>query len=64
MQIRERRPVEGDDARIREIVAAAYGVYVERIGRRPAPMNDDYAARIRQRQAFVARITPSSESSC
>jgi hypothetical protein len=63
MQIRERRPVEGDDARIREIVAA-YGVYVERIGRRPAPMNDDYAARIRQRQAFVARITPSSESSC
>lgn len=39
---------------MREIVAAAYGVYVERIGRRPAPMDDDYDERLRDGRLYVA----------
>ena len=34
----------GDVAGIRACVRAAYGIYVERIGREPAPMLADYAA--------------------
>jgi 3'-phosphoadenosine 5'-phosphosulfate sulfotransferase len=38
------RPAEPADARaIAEIVERAYGGYVERIGLRPGPMDDDYA---------------------
>jgi GNAT superfamily N-acetyltransferase len=37
-----------------ELVNRAYTVYVERIGRRPAPMDDDYQARIRDGEVFVA----------
>ena len=37
---------ESDRAAIEVIVAAAYGPYVARIGRKPAPMEDDYAALI------------------
>jgi len=41
------RPAEpGDRDAIEHIVEAAYGIYVERIGRRPAPMDADYAALI------------------
>ena len=35
-----------DAARLREIAHAAYGKYVPRIGRAPAPMSADYAAAI------------------
>jgi ribosomal protein S18 acetylase RimI-like enzyme len=35
-----------DLAAIEAIVAAAYGVYVPRMGRKPGPMLDDYAALI------------------
>src|SRR5204863_6857567 len=35
-----------DREAIERIVEAAYGVYVERIGRRPAPMDADYAGLI------------------
>lgn len=52
MQIRS---AQGPDAvALREIVERAYGVYVERIGRRPAPMDDDYAGKIREGGVFVA----------
>ena len=44
MQIRSAR--ESDAVAIREIVERAYNVYIERIGRRPAPMNDNYAQKI------------------
>jgi GNAT superfamily N-acetyltransferase len=42
-----------DRAAIEAIVQAAYSHYVARIGREPAPMTDDYAARIEARQAHV-----------
>lgn len=40
--------------RLADLVRRAYSIYVERIGRRPAPMDDDYDKRIRDREAFVA----------
>ncbi len=42
--IRSARPE--DQARIVEIVAAAYSPYLARMDRKPVPMLDDYAARI------------------
>jgi ribosomal protein S18 acetylase RimI-like enzyme len=39
---------------LREIVGRAYAVYIERIGRRPAPMDDDYEAKVRHGEVFVA----------
>ena len=45
MEIRKARADEIDA--VREIVDPAYSPYIGRIGRRPAPMDDDYAARIR-----------------
>jgi ribosomal protein S18 acetylase RimI-like enzyme len=42
-----------DRATIEAIVQAAYAHYVPRIGREPAPMTDDYGARIGARQAYV-----------
>lgn len=49
------RAAEPAEARLlEELVDRAYGGYVERIGRRPAPMDDDYAERIRRREVFVA----------
>ena len=41
------RPADiGDREAIERLVEAAYSAYVERIGRRPAPMDADYAALI------------------
>jgi ribosomal protein S18 acetylase RimI-like enzyme len=49
------RPAEATDAaRVAELVDAAYGHYVERIGMLPGPMTDDYAEVIRDRQVTVA----------
>lgn len=48
-----RRAVPDDLPRIREIVDAAYSPYVARMGTRPGPMLDDYAARIRDGEASV-----------
>jgi ribosomal protein S18 acetylase RimI-like enzyme len=39
---------------VAELVAAAYGHYVERLGRPPRPMTDDYEEIIRTRQVTVA----------
>nr|WP_255568636.1 GNAT family N-acetyltransferase [Neoroseomonas alba] len=38
---------------MRDLVRAAYALYVPRIGREPAPMTDDYAARIAAGEAWV-----------
>lgn len=38
---------------IERIVAEAYSPYIARMGRKPGPMLDDYAARVRDREAFV-----------
>lgn len=51
---RIRRAVATDLAGIREIVERAYGPYVQRVGRRPAPMDDDYARKLRSAEVFVA----------
>ncbi len=45
---------EVDLVALRDIVERAYGIYVERIGRRPAPMDDDYLEKLRGGHVFVA----------
>jgi GNAT superfamily N-acetyltransferase len=51
--IRPARPEEAETLRV--LVRAAYAHYVPRLGREPAPMTDDYAARIAQGQAWVMK---------
>lgn len=51
MQPRLARPEEA--ATLRDLVRGAYAKYVPRLGREPAPMTDDYAARIAAGQAWV-----------
>ncbi len=48
------RPDEA--AALLELVDAAYGHYVARMGRKPGPMLDDYPARIAAGQAWVLDI--------
>ena len=53
------RPAQsGDLAAIEEIVERAYGGYVERIGMRPGPMDDDYALRLERGLVWVAVEEP------
>ena len=49
-----RRATSSDVQRIAELVDAAYGHYVERIGTKPGPMTDDYGAVVRKAQVTVA----------
>jgi ribosomal protein S18 acetylase RimI-like enzyme len=51
---RLRPAVPADAERLAELVRAAYGHYVERIGGPPGPMTDDYAAVARYQHATVA----------
>ena len=51
MTIRPARP-ENTEA-VRQIVQAAYGHYVTRLGKPPGPMLDDYSRRIADEQAWV-----------
>lgn len=51
MSLRPARP--GDAATLRALVRAAYAHYVPRMGREPAPMGDDYEARIAAGQAWL-----------
>jgi GNAT superfamily N-acetyltransferase len=48
-----RRARPEDALALRDLVRAAYAKYVPRLGREPAPMKDDYAARIAAGQAWV-----------
>jgi GNAT superfamily N-acetyltransferase len=52
VRIRPAQP--GDEAAIAAIVERAYGVYVERIGMRPGPMDADYAEKVRRDLVHVA----------
>jgi N-acetylglutamate synthase-like GNAT family acetyltransferase len=49
-----RPATETDVAAITDLVDAAYGPYVERIGMRPGPMDEDYREVVRYRQVTVA----------
>ena len=49
--LRLARPEEA--AAVHALVQRAYAPYVPLLGRRPTPMDDDFAARIAQRQAHV-----------
>ena len=48
-----RPAVEGDLGRIEELVSAAYGKYVARIGRKPKPMLANYHAALTEHQLWV-----------
>jgi ribosomal protein S18 acetylase RimI-like enzyme len=49
-----RRATEADAGKVAALVDAAYGHYIERIGRLPGPMSEDYAEVIAKRQVTVA----------
>jgi len=51
--IKIRRAGKEDCAVIEAIVAAAYSVYIERIGKPPGPMLDDYARRVAEGVVWV-----------
>lgn len=51
MTIRLARPE--DVEAVRQIVRAAYGQYVARLGKPPGPMLDDYGQRVANEQAWV-----------
>ena len=49
------RPATSDDVpAVADIVERAYRLYVDRIGRRPGPMDVDYDARMGEADVFVA----------
>jgi ribosomal protein S18 acetylase RimI-like enzyme len=49
------RPATAEDVpRLTELVHAAYGHYLERLGRPPRPMTDDYAEVVRNEDVTVA----------
>jgi ribosomal protein S18 acetylase RimI-like enzyme len=52
--VRLRRATDADVPRLTELVQAAYGHYVERIGGAPRPLTDDYAAVVREHDVTVA----------
>ena len=54
--MRLRRATASDAAAIRSIVDRAYGHYVERIGMRPGPMDDDYDARVASASSEVTVV--------
>jgi GNAT superfamily N-acetyltransferase len=45
---------DADVPLLRDLVQRAYAPYVERIGRRPTPMDDDYAEKVRSGRVFIA----------
>jgi ribosomal protein S18 acetylase RimI-like enzyme len=51
---RLRPATEADVPRLTDLVHAAYGHYVERIGRPPGPMTEDYAEIVRSHEVTVA----------
>jgi ribosomal protein S18 acetylase RimI-like enzyme len=49
-----RRATAADVARLTELIRAAYGHYVERLGGPPRPLTDDYAEHVRGQRVTVA----------
>jgi ribosomal protein S18 acetylase RimI-like enzyme len=52
--VRLRPATAADVPRLSELVHAAYGHYVERLGGLPGPMTDDYADVVRRHRVIVA----------
>jgi ribosomal protein S18 acetylase RimI-like enzyme len=52
--LRLRPATIADVPRLSEVVQSAYGHYVDRLGRPPRPMTDDYADVVRSRSVTVA----------
>ena len=52
--VRLRTATEADVPRLTELVQAAYGHYVERLGGLPRPMTDDYTEVVRSARVTVA----------
>jgi ribosomal protein S18 acetylase RimI-like enzyme len=48
-----RKAVQTDLVQIKSCAAAAYSMYIERIGKRPAPMVADFAASIEKQNLYV-----------
>lgn len=48
-----RQALEGDEAAVHAVVQAAYLPYVDSIGVRPGPLDDDYADLVHQRQVWL-----------
>src|SRR5580658_7800356 len=48
-----RAALDSDTAAVRDIVEESYRGYIARIGKKPGPMLDDYAARIADGQVWV-----------
>lgn len=48
-----RPAVSADVLKIQNIVKDAYSVYIERIGREPAPMTDDYTVHVKAKRVWV-----------
>jgi GNAT superfamily N-acetyltransferase len=53
-----RPAVEADVPEVRACVLEAYTIYLDRLDRPPAPMHDDYEARVREGYVFVASDGP------
>ena len=51
-----RPATRADVGGIRELARTAYQMYVERMGREPAPMDADYVAAVQNGQAWVAEL--------
>lgn len=45
---------DDDVSLLSDLVERAYSPYIDRIGRRPSPMDDDYAEKVREGRVFVA----------
>jgi ribosomal protein S18 acetylase RimI-like enzyme len=54
--VRLRPATSADVPRLAELVDSAYGQYVERIGRPPGPMTEDYAEVVRRFEVTVAEL--------
>jgi N-acetylglutamate synthase-like GNAT family acetyltransferase len=53
-EVRVRPATAADVDAVRDLTLAAYGHYVDRIGRRPAPMDADHGREVRDGQVSVA----------
>ncbi len=56
MTVRLRPATSADVPRLADLVDSAYGHYVERIGRPPGPMTEDYAEVVRRFEVTVAEL--------
>jgi ribosomal protein S18 acetylase RimI-like enzyme len=60
---RIRPAAPADCERLTDLADMAYERYVERMGKKPAPMTEDYAQRIAEGTVFVLEVLPAGASS-